>query len=109
MKLLLITLLGAIVLVAGCVSSIPFLNNEPPSFMVKCTSNSDCAAVSAFKDCCNACKDATINKQYEAEWNYANEKYCQAKNETCTIQTCGHGSNPLCISEKCMINKTAVE
>jgi len=109
MKMLLITLLGAIVLVAGCVSSIPFLNNEPPSFMVKCTSDSDCTAVTTFKECCSDCKDTGINKKYSAEWTYTNEKYCQTKNETCVAETCEHGSASLCISEKCIINKTAVE
>lgn len=105
MKLILVALFG-IVMVAGCVSDIPFLSKEPPSFMSKCTIDSDCTTATSVGSCCSICKDVAINKKYSAEWEYANMKYCQTKNQTCSVSICDHGSKALCISEKCVINKT---
>ncbi len=106
----LIAISAMIIVVAGCISNIPFIGGGgPPSFMTKCNVTSDCVAVCAAKDCCCACRDTTINKKYTAEWNYGNEKYCQAKNITCTPPACDHTSEPLCISSACIVNKTAVE
>jgi hypothetical protein len=110
MRWILVVMAATVILVAGCISGIPFIGDSgPPSFMTKCTSDSDCVPTCALKDCCCTCKDTAINKKYLAEWNYGNEKYCQSQSTSCTASACGHISNPLCISENCIINKTAVE
>lgn len=109
MRLILVLLIGAIMLLSGCVYNIPFLNSGPPSFMTKCTTDADCTSVCAAKDCCCTCKDTAINKKYIAEWDYGNAKYCQSKNATCAKLPCDHTSTPLCISSACILNKTAVE
>jgi len=110
MRLVSIALILAVIAVAGCISNIPFIGGGgPPSLMTKCTTDSDCVAACSLKDCCCSCKDTAINKKYVAEWNYGNEKYCQTQNTTCTASVCNHISKPLCISENCIINKTAVE
>lgn len=108
-RIVLIAFVAATIVVAGCISSIPFLSGAPPSFMTKCTTDTDCVAVCAAKDCCCACKDTAINKKYLAEWDFGNAKYCQLKNASCATVQCDHSSAALCISGSCIINKTAVE
>ncbi|MBU5557876.1 MAG: hypothetical protein KQA33_02255 [Candidatus Aenigmarchaeota archaeon] len=107
-RLVLIALVTALIFIAGCITNIPFISGGPPSFMTKCTTDTDCVAVCPSKNCCCDCPDLIgINKKYVAEWNYANTKYCQSKNITqCPAkEPCSYTT--LCISGKCMINQTA--